>query len=224
MSLSRINFKLYIDVFYRPPSSSPVIFDLLCNSLSQYVYQSYFSNFVIVGDFNVDFTCTHPLYGHLSDFMTSFCLSQIVDSPTHFSPTGKPSLIDLVFVSNLHSCLNCTTIPQLANSDHFGLSLSMKTDHLPSNSFPRRRVWRYKHADFQRANEMLCDLNLNDILDPGLYLYRYRYWYRCLYSWYRHSIGIGKLITYTDFAFLNLINPFSPTRMRKNRSRGYERS
>jgi len=31
----------------------------------------------------------------------------------------------------------------------------------------------------------------------GLYLYWYRYRYRCLYSWYRHSIGIGKLITYT---------------------------
>ena len=34
-------------------------------------------------------------------------------------------------------------------------------------------------------------------LQPGLYLYRYRYQYRCLYSWYRHSIGIGKLIAYT---------------------------
>ena len=56
MSLSRINFKLCIGVFYRPPSSSAVIFDLLCDSLSQHVYQSYFSNFVIVGDFNVDFT------------------------------------------------------------------------------------------------------------------------------------------------------------------------
>ena len=41
-------------------SSSPVIFDQFCNSLSQYVYQSYFSNFVIVGDFNVDFNGTHP--------------------------------------------------------------------------------------------------------------------------------------------------------------------
>jgi len=78
----------------------------------------------------------------------------------------KPSLIDLVFVSNLHSCLNCTTIPQLANSDHLGLSLSMKTDCLPTNSFPHCRVWRYKHAAFQRANETLCDMDLNNILDP----------------------------------------------------------
>ena len=70
-------------MFYRPPSFSPVIFDLLCNSLSQYVHV-YLSNFVIVGNFNVDFTTsTHPLYAHLSDPMTSFCLSQIVDSPTH---------------------------------------------------------------------------------------------------------------------------------------------
>ena len=62
VSLSRINFKLCISVFYRPPSSSAVIFDLLCDSLSQYVYQSHFSDFVIVGDFNIDFTTnTYPL-------------------------------------------------------------------------------------------------------------------------------------------------------------------
>ena len=166
VSLFRNHFKFCIGVFYRPPSSSPAIFDLLCSSLFQYVHQSYFSNFVIVGDFNVDFISTHPLYAHLSDFMTIFCLSQILDSPTHFSSTGKPSLIDLVFVSNLHSCLNCTTIPQLANSDHLGLFLSMKTNLQPLNSFPRRRVWRYNHADFQTANEMLCDMDLNDIMDP----------------------------------------------------------
>ena len=44
--------------------------------LSMYI-NLIFSNFVIVGDFNVDFTSTYPLYAHLSDFITSFRLSQM---------------------------------------------------------------------------------------------------------------------------------------------------
>ena len=79
---------------------------------------AYFSNFVILGDFNVNFEPSHHLYSHLSDFMTSFSLTQVVDSPTHFSPSGQPSCIDLVFVSNLNTC---SVIPQLTNSDHLGL-------------------------------------------------------------------------------------------------------
>ena len=165
VSLSRINFKLYLGVFYRPPSSPPAIFELLCTSLFQSVHQSYFSNFVILGDFSVDFTTSHPLYPFLFDFMSSFCLTQVVDSPTHFSPAGKPTLIDLVFVSNVRSCFSCSTIPPLANSDHLGLSLSVKKDCTSTTPPPRHRVWRYKHADFERANELLCDLNLDSILD-----------------------------------------------------------
>ena len=53
-SLSRNNFKLFLGVFYRPPSSPNFIFDILCNTLFS-IDQSHFSNFVIVGDFNVNF-------------------------------------------------------------------------------------------------------------------------------------------------------------------------
>ena len=33
----------------------------------------------------------------------------------------------------------------------------------PQNAV-RRKVWRYKHADFERANDMICDLDLDEIL------------------------------------------------------------
>ena len=45
---------------------------------------------------------SHHLYGQLSDFMSSFSPSQVVDSSTHFSQCGQSSLIDLVFVSNMN--------------------------------------------------------------------------------------------------------------------------
>jgi len=87
VSLLRNNFKLCLSVFYRPPSSPSSIFDTLCDTLLS-IDHAYFSNFVILGDFNVNFEPSHHLYSHLSDFMTSFSLTQVVDSPTHFSPSG----------------------------------------------------------------------------------------------------------------------------------------
>lgn len=86
-----------------------------------------------------------------------------MDTPTHFSPNGRSTLIDLVFVSNLHSFSNCSVIPKLSTSD---LMVTLKHQHVASTSIPRRRVWRYKHADFGRANELLCDMDLDDILNP----------------------------------------------------------
>ena len=83
-----------------------------------------------------------------------------------FSPSGQSTLIDLVFVSNLDSLSNCSVIPQLSNSDHVGLMVTLKHQHVASISMPRRRVWRYKHADFDKANELLCDMDLDKILNP----------------------------------------------------------
>ena len=93
--------KLCLSVFYRPPLSPSSIFDTMCDTL----FSINHSNFVILGDFNVNFEVSHHFYRHLSDLMTSFSLSQVVDSPTHFSHCGHSSLIDLVFVSNM-SCFS----------------------------------------------------------------------------------------------------------------------
>ena len=79
---------------------------------------------------------------------------------------------------------------------HPGCSLPGKQDgrtqpchHLCPNPFPLLKVCELLSS---------CKpLHACDHKKAGLYLYWYRYRYRCLYSWYRHSIGMGKLITYT---------------------------
>ena len=30
----------------------------------------------------------------------------------------------------------------------------------------RQQVWRYKHADFAEANDILCNIDPDDLLDP----------------------------------------------------------
>ena len=165
VSLIRNNCKLCLCVFYRPPSSScSEILDSLCEALF-IVDISHFSNFLLLGDFNVDFN--NPschLYSHVSNLMNTFSLSQVVDTPTDCSHNGHPSLIDLVFVLNINRLLECTVIPPLSNSDHLGLSVTLQHCHMIPQIAVRRKVWRYKHANFERANDMICDLDLDEIL------------------------------------------------------------
>ena len=120
-----------------------------------------FCNFLLVGDFNVDFNNpSGHLYPHVSNLMHTVSLSQVVDSPTHYSHSGHPSLIDLAFVSNIHSLLECTVIHPLSNSDHFGLSVTLQHSRVAQQTPTRRPVWRYK---YEAAHFMICDLDLEEV-------------------------------------------------------------
>ena len=55
VSLCKGKFKLCVGVFYRLPSSAPDIFDLCELLLSADL--SHFSNFVLIGDFNINLLC-----------------------------------------------------------------------------------------------------------------------------------------------------------------------
>ena len=95
-----------------------------------------------------------------------------MSEPTHFSPNGHSSIIDLVFLSNPHQLIHCHILPPLANSDHVCIDvlLSAKRNNYALQNQPKisRKVWLYDRADFELANIMLdgCEdlLNLdNDI-------------------------------------------------------------
>ena len=120
------NCKACLSLFYRPPSSSSVIFDTFCKYLES-LNTVQFSNFILLGDFNINFVNpSHPLYSKLCNIMSTYCLTQIVSECTHVHHNGSTSIIDLVFLSNPASLLSCVTVPPLSNSDHNGLLTTMK--------------------------------------------------------------------------------------------------
>ena len=98
--------------------------------------------------------------------MTSFSLTQVVDSPTHFSPSGQPSRIDLVFVSNLYCLSMCSVIPQLANSDHLGLLVNLKYHSTSSIPPYRRCVWRITMLTLNELTICCVMWNLKRCLIP----------------------------------------------------------
>ena len=58
-------------------------------------------------------------------------------------------------------------MPPISNSDHNGFTLNWNwksTCNLPNKN--RWRVWRYVHADFDKANELLCNTDWDQLIAP----------------------------------------------------------
>ena len=118
-------FLFVLQFFLSPSDTSSYIFDTVFNFLaSLYIHQ--FSNFVLIGDFNVNMkNSSHPLYHKVCSLIEFFSLTQVVTDYTHISPCGNTSLIDLALTSSPAQTVTCTSIPPLANSDHNGLNLNI---------------------------------------------------------------------------------------------------
>ena len=122
---------LHIVCFYCP-SLKPQDLSLLINVLSP-LGPSSTSKLLLVGDFNVNVSAypSPPLMSHITTITSLFSLQQLFQSPTHFSPSGSPSTIDLVFVP-LSFCLVVTLLPPVGTSDHHAISLVPPPFHLHS--------------------------------------------------------------------------------------------
>ena len=158
-------FKHCVSVLYRPPSSPVSFFDNLCSTL-QHLSPHLFTNFVLVGDFNINF-CNkdHPYFCRLRNIFQTFSLSQVVLSPTLTNSNGHASLIDLALVSSKSQLLDCSVTPPLVNADHNGLELSFKWKHTDRQvrTIPRA-IWRYKDADYRKACQMIEETDWDQLL------------------------------------------------------------
>ena len=54
LSINSLNSPITVGLFYRPPSAPVCIFDTLLNCICLHVDVSLLSNFILVGDFNVN--------------------------------------------------------------------------------------------------------------------------------------------------------------------------
>ena len=82
-----------ISLFYRPPNSTSDLFTSLANYLEK-VDMSQFSSFMLLGDFNVDYSNpSHPLFDKLDHIACIFDLEQIVKEPTHVHHNHSLSII-----------------------------------------------------------------------------------------------------------------------------------
>ena len=107
--------KLCLGVFYRPPSSTSALIDLLTDTVAL-VNPAGYSRFLLLGDFNINMLKSSSNSTRLTNLMSGFNLALAVSEPTHVSPDGSTSLIDLVLTSD-QELTKCVVIPPLENSD-----------------------------------------------------------------------------------------------------------
>ena len=106
----------------------------------------------------------HPMFKRVCNILDSYCLSQIVPGYTHVSPCGNTSLIDLALTSP-SQIKHCAIIPPLANSDHNVLKLEIEWKDTSSRTYSRRRtIWRYAHADFNKACDLILETDWKAII------------------------------------------------------------
>ena len=121
-----------------------------------------FSNFLILGDFNVNFLDRKSyLFSYVRDVLDSFSFSQIVPSFTHVSPSGTKSLIDLVLLLRTEHLQRCTTVPPLSD---LGVSISLQWKLCPANPTKSRRIWLYEQGDYLKAQTRIAETDWNSIL------------------------------------------------------------
>ena len=156
-------------MFYRPPSSSYDIFNVLCSALHS-LSPSNFDSLVLLGDFNVDYLSPQSaLYKYFCNCISPFSLTQVVQTATHFTNSGNSSLIDLVFLSDVSVLSCCSGIPPLANSDHNGVLLDLILPMLPQQlSTPARLLWNYAQADFNQARQLIDQTDWHSLLSESV--------------------------------------------------------
>ena len=178
-----------VGVYYRPPDSPAQSIDQLENVLDE-LTPAELSKLLLVGDFNINFmpSATSSLKTKLLQLMYKFNLTQVVDEPTRFSPTGVTSIIDLALLSNASLCVAMEILPPISTSDHFVIRLSLA---LNSSQQIRRKQeshihWMYGRADFDLARALILSTNWDFLITDDVEA-----------SWYNWRVTFMKIMETT---------------------------
>ena len=83
-----------IGVLYNPPDNVSYVLSIL-TSVLQTLPPSIFSNFLLLGDFNVNyFDTSSAAFCQLDNMLSSFNLYQVVQEPTRVATSGNATLIE----------------------------------------------------------------------------------------------------------------------------------
>ena len=162
-----------IALLYRTPSSTVSYFDSLSAVLEDICIPTY-SMFLLVGDYNVDIS-THSHLSRNLNVTDQHGLSVIKTDPTRVT-SSTVTTIDLLFTTSPSATKSCETIPPVGSSDHNGILATFARNPGLSNIRVPRRVWRYKYADFDLANDMLLELDPSVIIVDEDVNESYRNW------------------------------------------------
>ena len=142
-----------------------------------------FRNLLICGDFNIDLSSNAsptPFHSCLQQLCLQFSLSQVVTECTRVTACCS-SILDLVLMSDSHSLLSLNISEPLSTSDHFSVSVRLLHSSKSSKvKNVKRKVWVYKAADHERADELFSNFNssfsLQSSVDESWSVWTSKFW------------------------------------------------
>ena len=167
----------YFFFLYRSPSSSLcTVFDSVSSNIDKVLSINSSANVFVFGDFNVQHKDWLTYLGGTdrpgelcSNFSLSNDLTQIVNFPTRIPDCDSHStaLLDLFFSSNANIC-STMAFPQLGNSDHVVVSVSIDLTPNSKRDAPFHRIaYDYSRADWDGLRDHLRDVPWEDIFKLG---------------------------------------------------------
>ena len=128
-----------VSVCYRSPTQSNFI-ELFNNSLSH--LRSDCETYIL-GDTNIDFPSTHPLYSAYTQELNLFDLSQLIEEPTRVTDSSRTT-IDHIFTNKPDNILQHDVIPT-GLSDHYLIFCSRRISkgHFKNHSTVKDRSVQY---------------------------------------------------------------------------------
>ena len=175
VELTFIQGPLTLALYYRPPSSALNFDDLEDAILS--LSPSQLRNCVLLGDFNVDLSCSSQMSIDLIAMLSSFHFIQVVNEPTRVTKNSSTT-IDHIYLTTPSLLSSCSTSPPLGSSDHRSLQFSLNWSKRPQRTVSRR-IWNYSRADWDSIGSALDALpSPSDDVDS--------FWL----SWKSHFLGI----------------------------------
>ena len=163
----------YFFFLYQSPSSSLcTVFDSISSNIDEVLSINPSANVFVFGDFNVHhkdwltYSGGTDRPGELCyNFSISNDLTQIVNFPTRIPDfdSHSPALLNL-FISSDASICSTMAFPQLGNSDHVVVSVSIDFPINSKQDTPFHQVaYDYSHADWDGLHDHLKDVPWEDI-------------------------------------------------------------
>ena len=153
-----------------------MVFCSISSNIDEILWINPSANVVVFGDFNIHhkdwltYSVGTDWPGELCyDFSISNGLTQMVNFPILISDcdSHSPALLDL-FISSDTSICSTMAFPQLGNSDHVVVSVSIDVpSNLQQDALFHCIGYDHSHADWDGLHDHLRDVPWDDILKPG---------------------------------------------------------
>lgn len=165
--LKLTNESVYVILFYRPPNASFNFNANLCQVLLN-VQRLGKNSIYVMGDLNMphvnwsSLTSTVPIEQDLCEILDRFNITQINKNP---SRDVNPNILDIVASNKPLKVSEIDIGCSLIDTDHKKLNFSINVLHKKDKQcHPTRRVFLFKHANWDEINYHLNNSDLSDII------------------------------------------------------------